>query len=139
MALAKELKPGTWDAVQALALASIAQSRPAMIENRRQEEAWEPAGADRQAPIRPPLGSPPARRALGPLATLLAAGTGVTLDWFRMDQGREAPGEVSHQDLCHGVPLSPVDGGTAMPPALSTLWCRCTAVDPDVYSPSSGP
>lgn len=37
--LAEKLRPGTWEAVQALALASIAQSLAAMSENSRQEEA----------------------------------------------------------------------------------------------------
>lgn len=37
--LAEKLKPGTWEAVQGLALASIAQSLAAMSENSRHEEA----------------------------------------------------------------------------------------------------
>jgi hypothetical protein len=36
--LAEKLKPGTWEAVQALALASIAQSLAAMAGNYRQEQ-----------------------------------------------------------------------------------------------------
>jgi hypothetical protein len=37
-ALAEKLKPGTWEAVQALALASIAHSLAAMAGNDRQDE-----------------------------------------------------------------------------------------------------
>ena len=36
--LAEKLKPGTWEAVQALALASIAQSLAAMAEKGRQDQ-----------------------------------------------------------------------------------------------------
>ena len=37
--VAEKLKPGTWEAVQALALASIAQSLATLSEDSRQEKA----------------------------------------------------------------------------------------------------